>query len=106
MLFDSLFWIVLKLITLFEWAVILSAIMSMLVAFNVLDTRNRFVWLVGDFLYRVTEPALRPIRRVIPSFGNIDLSPLVLILALELLERMVRGLYIAARTGNFSSIIF
>ena len=42
--------------------VILAAVMSMLVSFNVLDTRNRFVWMVGDFLYRITEPALRPIR--------------------------------------------
>jgi YggT family protein len=80
--------------------------MSMLVAFNVVDTRNRFVWLVGDFLYRVTEPALRPIRRVMPNLGSIDLSPLVLILGLELLDRIVRGFYVAMRTGNFSGIIF
>jgi len=58
------------------------AILSCLVAFNVINTRNRFVYMVGDTLYRITEPALRPIRRVLPSLGGIDLSPVVLILLL------------------------
>jgi YggT family protein len=55
----------------------------MLAAFGVLDTRNRLVWSIGDFLYRVTEPALRPIRNILPSFGSIDISPLILILLLQ-----------------------
>jgi len=59
-----------------------QAILSWLVAFNVVNTRNRVVYLVGDFLYRITEPALRPIRRILPTLGGIDVSPVVLILLL------------------------
>ncbi len=62
----------------------------MLAAFGVLDTRNRIVWTIGDFLYRITEPALRPIRNVLPNFGNIDISPVILILLLQAL-RMLLG---------------
>lgn len=69
-------------ITLYIWLLIASAILSWLVAFNVVNTRNRFVYAVGDTLYRITEPALRPIRRVLPNLGGIDLSPVVLILLL------------------------
>ena len=69
-------------ITLYVWALIVSAVLSWLVAFNVVNTRNRFVYVVGDFLYRITEPALRPIRRLIPNLGGIDISPIVLILIL------------------------
>ena len=69
-------------ITLYIYAVILSAVMSWLVAFNVINTRNRFVYSVGTFLYRLTEPALRPIRSIIPNLGGIDISPIVLILLL------------------------
>jgi YggT family protein len=61
---------------------IAQVILSWLVAFNVVNTRNPFVNTVGRFLYQVTEPALRPIRRIIPSFGGIDISPLVLALLL------------------------
>jgi YggT family protein len=63
-----------------------SAILSWLVAFNVLNTSNRFVYMVGDFLYRITEPALRPIRRFVPSLGGVDISPVVLILLLVFLR--------------------
>jgi len=69
-------------ITLYVWALILSAVLSWLVAFKIINTSNRFVYTVGDFLHRVTEPALRPIRRVVPYLGGIDLSPIILILAL------------------------
>ncbi len=71
-------------VRLFTWALILSAVISTLMAFGVLDNRNRFVWTVSDFLYRVTEPALRPIRAVLPSFGGVDLSPLVALLLIQL----------------------
>jgi YggT family protein len=63
--------------------------MSWLVAFNVLNTRNRFVYQVGDMLYRLTEPALRPIRRVLPNLGGIDLSPVVLILLLVFIRSLL-----------------
>ena len=83
-LIDSLFALVFLFLRLYVWAIILGAVFSMLIAFNVLDTRNRLVWSIGDFLYRVTEPALRPIRRFMPNFGNIDLSPLVAIALIQL----------------------
>lgn len=76
-------------IQLYIWVLIVSAIMSWLVAFNVLNTRNRFVYQVGDMLYRLTEPALRPIRRVLPNMGGIDLSPVVLILLLVFLRSLL-----------------
>jgi YggT family protein len=69
-------------ITLYIWVLIFSAILSWLIAFNVVNTRNRVVWSIGDFLYRITEPALRPIRRVVPLIGGIDISPIILILLL------------------------
>jgi YggT family protein len=69
-------------ITIYIWVLIASAILSWLIAFNVINTRNRFVYQLGDFLYRATEPALRPIRNVLPNLGGLDLSPLVLILVL------------------------
>ena len=67
-----------QLLRLYSWAVILAAVFSMLVSFGVLDTRNRLVWTIGDFLYRVTEPALRPLRRFVPTIGNIDITPVML----------------------------
>jgi YggT family protein len=80
---STVFWLLDELLSLYIWAVILAAVFSMLAAFGVLDTRNRLVWSIGDFLYRVTEPALRPIRNILPSFGSIDISPLILILLLQ-----------------------
>jgi len=74
-------------IGLFVWALILSAIFSTLASFGVLDTRNRLVWTIGDFLHRVTEPLLRPIRNVMPNFGNIDISPIIVILLLQYVAR-------------------
>ena len=88
-------------IGLFIWAMILAAVFSMLAAFGVLDTRNRLVWTIGDFLFRVTEPVLRPVRNILPSFGNLDLSPLVVILLLQyvarpLLATLYRGIVFGA----------
>ncbi len=76
-------------IQLYIWALILSAILSWLVAFNVVNTRNRFIFTVGDFLHRLTEPSLRPIRRYLPNLGGIDISPIVLILLLVFVRRLV-----------------
>ncbi|NJB76534.1 YggT family protein [Thalassospira tepidiphila] len=69
---------------------IASAILSWLVAFNVINTSNRFVYLVGDFLYRVTEPVLRPIRRIMPDLGGIDISPIILILILQFANMLIQ----------------
>ncbi len=86
---NALFWLISELIRLYFWAVILAAVMSNLIAFNVLDTRNRLVWTVADFLYRITEPALRPIRSMLPNFGGIDISPIILILLLQALQMLL-----------------
>ncbi len=87
------YWLVSELIHLYIWAVIIAAVFSMLAAFGVLDTRNRIVWTIGDFLYRLTEPALRPIRSVLPNLGGIDISPLILILLLEAAQMLLARLF-------------
>ncbi|WP_448203587.1 YggT family protein [Azospirillum sp. sgz302134] len=73
----------------FTWLLIASAVLSWLVAFNVVNTRNRAVYAIGDFLYRVTEPVLRPIRRVLPNMGGIDISPIVLILLIYFIRNLM-----------------
>ena len=75
---------------LYIWVVIAAAIMSWLIAFGVVNTYNRVVYVINDFLYRMTEPALRPFRRFLPNLGGIDISPVVLILVLYFAE-MVLG---------------
>lgn len=76
-------------IDLFIWVVIASAILSWLIAFNVVNTSNRFVYSVAEMLYRVTDPALRPIRSILPSLGGIDISPVILILLLLFIRDVV-----------------
>jgi YggT family protein len=85
----NIFALLFVLLNLYKWALILSAIVSTLISFGVLDTRNRFVWTISDFLYKVTEPALRPIRAVLPSFGGVDLSPLIALLLIQYLVEPV-----------------
>jgi YggT family protein len=76
-------------IDLYIWVVIAGAILSWLIAFNVVNTQNRFVYSVADMLYRITEPALRPIRSVLPNIGGIDISPVILILFLLFIRDVV-----------------
>jgi YggT family protein len=71
------------------WLLILSAIFSWLYAFNVINSRNQFVGMVGDFLFRVTEPALRPIRRLLPDLGGIDISPIILLLIIFFIRQFI-----------------
>jgi YggT family protein len=78
---------------LYIWIVIAMAIFSWLVAFNVVNTRNPVVGMVGDFLYRITEPVLRPIRNMLPNLGGIDISPVILFLIIVFI-RYVIALYI------------
>jgi YggT family protein len=85
----ALFNLIATVITIYIYVLVASAIVSWLVAFNVINTNNRFVYMVGDFLYRVTEPALRPIRRFIPLLGGVDISPVVLILILVFLRDFI-----------------
>lgn len=83
-------------IDVYVWVLILSAVMSWLVAFGVINTSNRFVYTVLDILWRLTEPVLRPIRRMLPNLGGIDISPVILILLLyfvrNLLIRLTLGM--------------
>lgn len=67
---------------LYWWIIIASAVFSWLYAFNVVNPRNQFVGTIGNFLFRITEPALRPIRRLLPDLGGIDISPIILLLAI------------------------
>ncbi|MBK3775090.1 YggT family protein [Azospirillum sp. YIM DDC1] len=76
-------------LSLYVWLLIASAVLSWLVAFNVVNTRNRAVYVIGDFLYRVTEPVLRPIRRVLPNMGGLDLSPIALILLIFFIRNLL-----------------
>ncbi|HHK75009.1 MAG TPA: YggT family protein [Rhizobiales bacterium] len=78
-----------QIISLYVWILIASAVLSWLVAFNVVNTQNRFVYAIGDFLYKITEPVLRPIRKVLPDLGGIDLSPIVLILGLFFIRNLL-----------------
>ena len=89
-----IFWLILSVIDLYMWVIIISVVLSWLTAFNVVNTSNRFVYLVMDFTYRLTEPALGRIRRLLPNLGGIDISPVVLILLLLFLQQIVGRLAI------------
>jgi YggT family protein len=74
---------------LYWWIIIASAIFSWLYAFNVVNSRNQFVGSIGNMLYRLTEPALRPIRRFMPDLGGVDISPIILLLILFFLRQFI-----------------
>ncbi|MGE0231512.1 MAG: YggT family protein [Flavobacteriaceae bacterium] len=82
------------LIDVYIWVLIASAIFSWLVAFNVVNTRNQVVHTIGETLWRLTEPALRPIRRLLPNLGGLDISPVILIIILIVIQRfLIRLVY-------------
>ncbi len=81
--------VVLLALQLYTYLIIGSAILSWLIAFNVVNTRNDFVRSVWNFLDAVTEPALRPIRRILPNLGGIDVSPIILLLLIFFVERVI-----------------
>ena len=85
----SIFILLDSVITIYLWIIIINAILSWLVAFNILNTQNRFVFSVLDVTYKLTDPALNKIRRFIPTFGSIDISPVVLILILMFLRNII-----------------
>jgi YggT family protein len=101
----ALFWLADQLIYLYIWAVILAALFSMLTSFGVLDTRNRIVWTIGDFLHRVTEPALRPIRNILPNLGGVDLSPLILLLLLQAARMLLSSIYESVIYGTLRPLL-
>ncbi len=81
--------VILIALQLYTWLLIASAVLSWLIAFNVVNTRNQFVSMRWDFLYRITEPALRPIRSIMPNLGGIDISPVILILIIIFIEKVI-----------------
>lgn len=85
--------VILIALNIYMWVVIAAVILSWLVAFNVVNTRHPFVSAVADFLYRLTEPVLRPIRKLMPDLGGIDISPIILFLIIILIQRVIE-LYI------------
>ena len=85
----SIFILLDSIITIYLWIIIINAILSWLVAFNILNTQNRFVFSVLDTTYKLTDPALNKIRRFIPTFGSIDISPVILILLLMFLRNLI-----------------
>ena len=76
-------------ISIYIWLLIAQAVLSWLVAFGIVNRYNRVVATIGDFLWRITEPLLRPIRRVLPDLGGIDISPVILILLLWFLRNLM-----------------
>ena len=83
--------VIVILLNIYWWIVIIAVIMSWLIAFNVVNTRNQIVGMIADFLYRVTEPVFRPIRNLLPQLGGIDFSPLIVLLLIYLIERYITG---------------
>ena len=101
----AIFWLADEFLTLYTWAVIIAAILSTLASFGVLDTRNRIVWTISDFFYRLTEPALRPIRNFMPNLGGVDLSPLILILLLQALRMILSSIFESIIVGSLRPLL-
>ena len=91
---EAIFFLVLQILKLYSYIVIINVIISWLVAFNVLNTQNRFVYSVLELTYRLTEPFLNKIRRFLPNLGTLDISPIILLLLIWFIE-MCMKLYIA-----------
>jgi YggT family protein len=87
-------WLISQVIWIYIYLLIASAVLSWLVAFNVVNARNDIVRNIGYFLYRVTDPLLRPIRAILPAMGGIDISPIILIIGLMFFERLIYWVYI------------
>jgi YggT family protein len=77
------------LLTLYVYVLVAAAVMSWLIAFNVVNARSPIVHAIGEFLYRITEPLLRPIRNMLPNMGGIDISPIILILIIVFIQNVI-----------------
>ncbi|MEC7489628.1 MAG: YggT family protein [Pseudomonadota bacterium] len=100
-LVTTLFGLIDVVLNLYMWCFILAAILSWLVAFNIINTHNRFIYSIADGLYRITEPLLKPIRNLLPNFGGIDFAPLIAILLIIFVkDGIVRQIYIWLLTGR------
>jgi YggT family protein len=80
------------LLRIYMWIIIAAAVMSWLISFRVINTYSRPVSIIGDFLYRATEPVLRPIRRFLPNFGGLDISPVILLIVIWLIRMELANL--------------
>ena len=89
----ALFLVIDLALELYIYLLVAAAVFSWLIAFNVVNTRNQFVGMIADFLYRISEPALRPIRRRMPNLGGIDISPIILFFIILFLSYVI-NLYI------------
>ena len=85
----ALFEVIYLALDFYIWIIIASAVFSWLYAFNVVNMNNRFVGMIGSFLHQMTEPALRPIRRIMPNLDTIDISPIILIFGIFFLQRII-----------------
>ncbi|ACJ00242.1 MULTISPECIES: YggT family protein [Rhodospirillales] len=85
----TIFQLLFVVLGLYVWVLIISAVLSWLIAFDVINTRNRFVYTLADIFYRLTEPVLRPIRNVLPNLGGIDISPIVVILLIYFIRSLM-----------------
>jgi len=85
--------VILMVLQLYVYLLVAAAVLSWLIAFNVVNVRNQFVGMVADFLYRITEPVLRPIRGMMPNLRGLDISPVILIIIIYLIQRVIE-LYI------------
>ena len=90
----AIFYLALQILKLYYYVVIANVIVSWLVAFNILNTQNRFVYSILEFSYRLTDPILNKIRRFLPNLGSLDISPIILLLLIWFIE-MCMKLYIA-----------
>jgi YggT family protein len=91
---NAIFWLADELISLYIFAVIAAVVISILIAFGVINSRNQIVYQVADFLGRLTDPALNVIRRWLPNFGSIDISPVILILLLDALRLVLSDIHL------------
>ena len=96
---NSIVILVSQVIELFIWLLIIQAILSWLIAFGIVNTQSSFVNMVGNFLYKITEPLLRPIRKLLPDFAGVDISPVILIILLIFLRNL---LFVYSGLINFS----
>ncbi len=90
---NALFVVIDLALQLYIYLLIAAAVLSWLIAFNVVNMRNQFVATIADFLYRITEPALRPIRNLLPNLGGIDISPVILILIIIFIQLRHQSLH-------------
>lgn len=91
-IFAALLEVTYAILDFYIWVLIIGAVMSWLVTFNIINTHNRFVQVIGDFIYRITEPLLRPLRSFVPVMGGLDLAPLALIFIIYFLQSFIRHL--------------